>query len=74
MYGCAVIGSLMMVSVLLPGGGDDEEDYITELELVKITMEAGTWPRIAGSAAISTLNSSWRFIAQQLGLVLCLLA
>ena len=32
-------GSKMVFSVYMPHGGYDEEDYITELELVKITME-----------------------------------
>ena len=40
---CAAVltGSLMVLSVYMPHGGYNEEDYITELELVKVIMGAG---------------------------------
>ena len=34
-----LIGSMMVLSVSMPHGGYDEEEYITELEFVKIIME-----------------------------------
>ena len=34
-----LVGSMMILSLYVPHGGYDEEDYITEVEVVKIIME-----------------------------------
>ena len=36
-----LLGSMMILSVFVPHGGYDEENYIAELEIVKIVMEKG---------------------------------
>ena len=37
-----LVASMMILSVYMPHGGYDEENYIAELEIVKIIREEGT--------------------------------
>ena len=58
----SMIGSMMVLSVYMPHGGFDEEEYITEIALVKIIMDDRNkmGPKISSFAAISTLSSHWK--------------
>ena len=57
-FTAVVIDSLVILSAFMPNGGYDEENYIAELEIVKIIMEERN--RWVPLAVTSTSSSNWR--------------